>query len=136
MDFQEAKELLLLHSFGHPDINHPKMERGFLGSLRPYRGLNDENFHEVMQALISLAPHFQHESRVDKEIISALWTICELGRAWGIHRDGMLRRNNLITTKEVTRLEHWIETISYAVFVLLDGGDLETALEPYPQKPG
>lgn len=136
MDFSTAKELLLLHSFSHPDINHPKMERGFLGSLRPYRGLNEDNFHEVMHAIIALAQHLQQQNQVDKEVISALWAICELGRAWGVHPQGMLRRNNLITDEDVARLEQWIETISYAVLVLLDGGDLEIALGPYDQRFG
>lgn len=54
MTLSQAKELLLIHA-GYP--NHPKTERGFLGSLRPFQGqLVEENFHEVMSALRVLEP--------------------------------------------------------------------------------
>src|SRR5262245_37045603 len=107
----EAKELLLIHSFAHPDIKHPKMECGFLGSLRPYRGhLVEESFHEVMAALRALAPTF-HQPTVDREVVGALWGICHLARSWGVHPDGMLRRNGLIQEQDIARLERWVDCI-------------------------
>ncbi len=131
MNFLEAKGLLLLHSFSYPDVHHPKMETGFLGSLRPYHGLKEDNFHEVMEAISALSPYLRTEPQIDREVIAALWSICEEARAWGIHPDGMLRRNDLIALQDVQRLERWTSIISYTVFILLDGGDLEAALEPY-----
>jgi hypothetical protein len=131
MDMTEAKELLLLHSFGHSDINHPKMLTGFLGSLRPYRGLREENLHEVMRAVIALAPSLQKDKLVDREVIGALWAICDLARTWGVHPNGMLQSNNLISARDVVRLENWVDAISHATMVLLGGGDLEGALEAY-----
>ncbi len=131
MDASQAKELLLFHSFSHSDINHPKMETGFLGSLRPYSGLQESNFHEVMQAIIALAPNLQNDEVLDREIVCALWAICDLARAWGVHPNGMLRKNQLITLQDSARLEQWVNAISSAVFFLLDGADLETALDGY-----
>ena len=50
MTQDEAKEFLSFHSGRHSDIEHPKWENGFLGSLRPYKGiLFEENFHEVIE---------------------------------------------------------------------------------------
>jgi hypothetical protein len=43
----------------------------------------------------------------------------------------MLRRNGLITTDDVQRLEEWINIISWAVFFLSGGGAHESAFEPY-----
>ena len=131
MSFSEAKELLLLHSYGEPNTDHPTQISGFLGSLRPYQGLNEGNFHAVMEAITALAPYFQQKMLVDKEIISALWAICSLGRAWGVEPEGMLRRNRLITDQGAKRLAQWVECISWAVSTLLGGSDLDTALEPY-----
>lgn len=131
MPFSEAKELLLLHSYGDPNTEHPTQISGFLGSLRPYQGLNEANFHAVMAAITALAPYFQKERLVDKEIIAALWAICSLGRAWGVQPDGMLRRNRLISDQDAMRLDQWIECISWAVSTLLGGSDLDTALELY-----
>ena len=122
----QAKRLLLLHSFGLDELDNPQMLGGFMGSLRPYHGLREENFHEVMQALRVLAPQLQ-QPEIDAEIINALWSICHMARAWGVHEDGMLRRNDLIAPADVERLESWIEAISCATMILLDGGDVEAA---------
>ena len=121
MNPAEAKEVLLFHSFAHEDIDHPKMGGGFLGSLRPFDGrLKEENFHEVMEALRILAPALEQPS-VDREIVSSIWHICHLGRMWGVHPGGMLRRNGLISAEESARLERWIDCISYATMMLLGG---------------
>jgi hypothetical protein len=131
MTTTEAKELLLLHSFAHSDIHHPKMISGFLGSLRPYSGhLVEQNYHEVMAALRVLAPSLE-QPMVDREVIKALWGICHLAHSWGVHPDGMLRRNGLIETPDIERLERWIGRISYATMILLDGGGIDEAFHDY-----
>ncbi|WP_335993961.1 hypothetical protein [Fusobacterium polymorphum] len=38
MNIELAKELLSFHSCRNDDINNPKWENGFLGSLRPFQG--------------------------------------------------------------------------------------------------
>ena len=129
MTVHEAIELLLLHSFMGDDVENPKMTTGFLGSLRPYKELDERNFEEIMQALRVLAPRFQDE-KIDQKILSALWCICHLGRAWGVHPDGMLRRNNLIAEADSQRLDEWIDAVSYAVMMLLEG-DIEEAFANY-----
>ena len=132
----EAKRLLLLHSGVDADVADPRWQAGFLGSLRPYRGhLVPANLHEVMAALRVLAPELE-APHVDREIMSALWGICHFGRAWGVHPAGMLRSNNLITEADVGRLETWIDCISYATTVLLDGGGIESAFQEYEQLRG
>ena len=119
MTTEEAKEVLMMHSFTYPEIHHPKMKHGFLGSLRPYQGkLVPENFHEVMEALKVLAPSLQ-QPQVDAKVVHALWGICHLAHSWGVHPNGMLRRNGLIRTEDVETLERWIQCISYATLILL-----------------
>ncbi|OLT06040.1 hypothetical protein BJF90_19095 [Pseudonocardia sp. CNS-004] len=125
----------MFHGYRHDDVHDPRMEQGFLGMLRPYRGLREENFHSVMTCLRALAGSLQGES-VDQAVIGALWGICHLGRAWGVWPDGMLRRNNLITPDDATRLEEWIDQISYSTFYILDRGDVDDAFEHYvPPQP-
>src|SRR5437870_2228059 len=108
MTSEEARELLLLHRFGHPNVNHPKMETGFLGSLRHFRGLNEDNFHEVMAAIRTLAPELQRPDVVDKEILSALWDMCWQASLIGLHSLGALQRNNIISLQEIEQLEDWV----------------------------
>jgi hypothetical protein len=41
-------------------------------------------------------------------------------RNWGLHPNGMLRRNHLIADEDVERLEGWVQAIELAVYTLLD----------------
>ena len=127
MNATEAKWLLALHSFNHPDASsQPKAIRGFLGSLRPYRGsLNPENYDEVIGALRALAPELRDKS-VETSVVSNLWSICHLGRTWGLQPHGM--SNKLLSGEDALTLEEWIDTISYVTMMLLEGGDIDEAL--------
>lgn len=127
---QEARELLLLHSGGHEDISHPKMANGFLGLLRPYTGLNEENFYETMEAIRVLAPEFQGNA-IDKEIMCALWNLCWQASLTGLHSLGALQRNDIITRNDLERLEDWIFQISYTISLLLEGQDIDSAFQEY-----
>jgi hypothetical protein len=134
MTRNEAKDLLLFHSFSHSEAPHdPRAASGFLGSLRPYRGrLDPSNLHEVMAALVTLASEFE-QSELDREIVHALWSITHLARAWGLEPEGMLRSNRLISDDDIATLTAWVEAISYATWCLLDGVGIDEALEPYRQ---
>ncbi|MCP3774122.1 hypothetical protein NLX71_12490 [Paenibacillus sp. MZ04-78.2] len=91
MTEEEAQRLLMLHSFSMDEaIDHPKGQTGFLMSLRPYRGLIEENFHEVMYALSILQKKLGPETpHLDRELVAAVWGMCHLSRAWGVHPEGL-----------------------------------------------
>ncbi|RZQ63910.1 hypothetical protein [Amycolatopsis suaedae] len=125
----EARETLLFHSCAHPDVDDPRWQRGFLGSLRPFTGLREENFHEVMSALRTLAEPLGADL-VPREVVSAVVSICHFGRAWGVAPDGMLRGNDLISDADAARLEEWIWSISHALTMILDG-DVAEAFDEY-----
>src|SRR5262249_5416555 len=100
----------------------------------------EENLDEVMAAVVTLAPDLRAE-RVDREIVSDLWGICMMARLWGVHPDGMLRRNRLISDDDVARLDAWVQAIQWAVSMLVDAaGDpddaLDSALADYRQLTG
>lgn len=105
MTIPEAKNLLAHHSFRHENFSHPKSERGFLGMLRPFNGtLLEDNFHEVM-AIIKVLSEEISLKMLDREIVTDIWAICHLGRAWAIHPEGMLRKNGLITEDQVQTID-------------------------------
>lgn len=134
MNPAQAKELLLLHSFCLSNADDPKMSSGFLGSLRPYRGsLTEENFHEVMAALLVVAPLLERP-KVDREIVRSLWSICHLARSWGVSPLGMLQSNSLITPEDARRLEAWVDQISYTTMAILDGAGEDIAFNEYRQQ--
>lgn len=128
----EAREALLFHSGAHPDVDDPRWQKGFLGSLRPFSGLREENYHEVMAALRALTEQLQADS-VPREVVSAVVGICHFARAWGVAPDGMLRGNGLIGDEDAARLEGWIWTISYALSMILDG-DAAEAFDEYDRE--
>jgi hypothetical protein len=130
MDTAEAYDLLLAHAGESSDPDHPKFATGFLGMLRPYRELQEPNFHEVMEALRVMAPKLQ-ESTVERKLISALWGICHFSRAWALEKDSMLQRNELMTEYDADLLAEWLSIISYAVASLLDDSGPEEAFQPY-----
>lgn len=123
MQFAEARQLLLMHGPGTvgPTGEPLVLENGFLGSLRPYRGLNEQNFHIVMEALLSVGEELHRHSHIDRELVHAMWTICSTARAWGLHPNGMLQRNQLITATDTARLERWVGTLEIVSLRLLHG---------------
>lgn len=108
---------------------HATPEEGsFLDMLRPYRGIRQEILDELEHSLRAAAPRFM-EPTVDRELVGSLWAICHLGRLWATDPDGMLRRNNLITLEDLRRLGIFLEKISYATMMLLDGCDVDVAFQ-------
>jgi hypothetical protein len=134
MTFDEAKHLLWANCV--PGESHGDLlteDEGFLPSLRPYRGqLVEKNFHLVMEALFVVGPSLG-APQIDRDVVSHLWTLCRLGRLWGVHRDGMLRRNKLIIEPDVERLENWIDIIESTTARFLDGMRPPHAISQYAQ---
>lgn len=123
MTHDEARLCLLMHGPGTEDADgQPLILRdGFTASLRPYTGLHEKNFHQVMEALLTVGERLHKEELVDRETVRAVWMICETGRGWGLHPQGMLQRNKLITAADTLRLELWIDTIQSTALRLLGG---------------
>ncbi len=131
MNTGQAIRLLRYHAFQDDDVHHPKMERGFLGSLRPFQGeLKESNFHELMTLIRALAGELGQDT-LDRRVISCLFSICQLARAWAVEPEGMLQRNRLLSDEQTAQMERWLDMISYAVMVLLDRGGEEEAFWGY-----
>lgn len=111
-------------------IQHAESESGFLGMLRPYHGLREEHFHEVMACLRAVRPAIAEGPR-DRELERAVWSLCHLARSWGLDPDGMLQRNKVIAPEDVRKLQSWVDTISWTIFWLLqpDGATNEAFAE-------
>ena len=110
MDKNEAKELLSFHSTRNEDIDNMKWEKGFLGSLRPFRReLYEENFFEVMECLRALKDEFSGIA-IDKDIISDIVAIIHYPRVW-LAPEGMLGSNHLLTEEQNKHLLAWTDII-------------------------
>ena len=129
MDKNTAKELLSFHSSRNSDIDNPKWQNGFLGSLRPFSGkLHEENFFEVMECLRALKDEFT-EPMIEQEIVSDIVAIIHLTRAWTAP-GGMLGSNHLLTEEQTRLLLTWVDIIESCFMFLLDDMQ-ETAFVDY-----
>ena len=71
-----ARKRLLQHAFLDEDSDDLRVTRGFLGALRPFDGtLHEENFHDVMDCLRTLADELGNAARLDRDLIAALWSL-------------------------------------------------------------
>src|SRR5262249_3179529 len=109
------------------------LEDGFLGSLRPYRGLHERNFHLVMEALLSVGEQLHAAPHLDRELVYAAWSICHTARSWGLAPGGMLQRNRLITATDTARLKRWVDTVEMVALRLLQGWAPHHAVSYYAE---
>ncbi len=98
----------------------------FLDMLRPYRGLHEEVLEDVMASLRACAPMLS-EQHLPQGLMSALWGISYLARSWALNPGGMLRRNQLISEGDQSRLAAFLERFEYAIMMLLEGAPEEEA---------
>ena len=130
MDFSEAKATIRQHA-GTED--GPAMATGFLGCLRPYRGLATENFEAVVAATAAVADHLQAGTSADRELVYALWKMCQTSRDWGVRDGGMLSRNQLVTPADRQLLEVWVDIIEHMALHLLRGNGISLAVCAYAE---
>jgi hypothetical protein len=125
----EAKALILGQVAPDSGVGEPS---SLLGGLRPFRGILPARcFHETMAALRVLAPSLSSSAAVDRELLSALWTLCHLLKCWALDPDGMLQSNALLTDDQVAKLNSWQNMLSYAVMILLETNDPVEAFNDY-----
>jgi hypothetical protein len=81
--------------------------------------------------LLALAPELGAGHTVERQVMSDILGIIHFGRAWGVYSDGMLRRNGLISERDVDRLDRWLHCIQDAVTFILAGAPEDDAFEHY-----
>jgi hypothetical protein len=121
MNFAEAKQLILKHAEGAPSETPSTL----LESLRPYRGIQDRHFLEILEALVTVAPELNSGATVDREIVHALWDLCCTSRAWTRGPiEPMFHGRRFISGEEKQMLDEWIGIIESCTLRLLRGGEI------------
>lgn len=106
-----AAERLIFHTTPEPG--------SFLEMLRPFRGVSSAVLDDVESALRTVAARLG-EDQLPRSLVSALWALVHLGRAWAIEPHGMLRRNDLLSDADMETLAQFLDRVGYAVMCLLD----------------
>ena len=133
MDYEAAVNRILSHGIGRSDVplDESILPDGFLSTLRPWSGLREQNFLDVMEAIVALPPFLPQGQAWEGRLVAGLWGLTTTARLWALDPDSMLQRNGLISPAESTRLLLWVRCIEMAVSRLLSGGDPEDALRYY-----
>ncbi|HVS71710.1 MAG TPA: hypothetical protein VHQ47_10690 [Phycisphaerae bacterium] len=136
MDYEEAVNLILMHGAGRDGVplEEALIDNGFLGCLRPFSGLREENFLQVMQAIIALKPHLSGAKVWELRLIYGLWELTTRARLWGLDPNGMLQRDRLLSEQDTERLLLWVHCIEMAVSRLMRNGDPADALAYYGEQ--
>lgn len=123
MDYDTAVEQLTFHCGANPNIEDPRWERGFLQTLRPYKGsLNHDAWSSILECVDAVATHLMTAPVLDRSLINSIWGILHYSRSWALHPDGMLPRNNLITKEDQETLSEWLDALAERIAFMLDGG--------------
>jgi hypothetical protein len=137
MTHAEARRCLLLHCVAvdyeeqlSPAENEV-LERGFLGMLRPYRGLIDDNFHQTMQALLIVGEELHQTPALDRKLVHAVWDTLFTARMWGMRPNQMLQSNKLIAADDLPRLESYLDSIERTMLDFLRGRPPADAVRIY-----
>ena len=136
MNKDQVREQLSFHSGRNKNIDDPRWKKGFLGSLRPYQGMEliESNFHNIIECLYTLSPYLRESELIEKGIVSDVSGILCLAKAWAVHADGMLRSNNIITQNQANVIDGWLDCISYTWTMVLDSQDENIAFKSYNEQ--
>src|SRR5262249_18418230 len=110
MEDEEAVNLILMHGIGREDVPLARalLPDGFLATLRPYTGFREENFLQVVGAIMALAPHLAGKNELERRLVAGLWELVSRTRGWGLDPQGMIQRNKLMTATDTARLSLWV----------------------------
>ena len=122
MDYDTAVEQLTFHSGSNPNTEDLRWKQGFLQTLRVYRGtLDHDAWKSVLDCVDAVSTHLKAAPMLDRSVVNSLWGILHYSRSWALHPDGMLQRNNLITTEDQETLMNWLDELGERIAFLLDG---------------
>lgn len=107
MGKSEAIGILLSHA-GIAD--GPRLRDGIVGMLRPFVGVEERNFHEVVECIFLLHDELKSD-KIDTAIPHSLLSIIAQLTGWAILPNSMLRRNSLISESDVARITSWVNII-------------------------
>lgn len=130
MNIIEAKHALRRHAIG-VDLEGvwlPEDDSMAL-CLRPYKGIYEKHFIEILQALVSVADEIKSSDRADREVIYLLWELTRFVRcATAGPHEPTFHGKKLISPDDKRMIDGWMWIIESATLDLLQGRDVANAL--------
>jgi len=120
-----ARASILRHCAAIDDPHRP----GILSKLRPYRGVDEHDYPELMTAILTIGKDFASPDSYD--LVRHIWGLCWTIRNWAVRPTGLLRANKIISEQEVAVLDTWCEVIETTMLRLLGPHELHEAALPF-----
>jgi hypothetical protein len=120
MTLTEAKNAILLQAGFFFTEERP----GLLGRLRPYQGLDESDFAEIAESIIVLHLNLTKSQVIEKNIVGALWWICDRARILVLNAGSSVRHNNLASNDEIELFAAWIDVIESMSNRMLQSNEL------------
>lgn len=121
----EAKQILQLHAGQAEDLRR----LWFLDRLRPYGGLCEADFAEIVECMLTIRSHESGE-RVETSIALAISEIGRRSWLWVLRPDSSVRTCRIASDPELELLAEWIDTIQSIWYRMLRGLDLLVCAHP------
>ena len=105
-------------------------ENGFSGMLRPWKGLLNNNFHEVVELFLVTHSSILGD-KINRQMLTSLLRMCNYARSICISLNSSLRKNRLINDKEISLLESWLNVIDNLIIIGLEKQSLQDLVLVY-----
>jgi hypothetical protein len=127
MNKSESLEILLQHARLEEG---PRFRTGIVAMMRPFDGIKESNFHEVMECLYLLQGELASD-RLNKDIAYALLNITSALQEAFLFDSSALLRNRLIDKNGSAKLAAWTSIIYSASLSYMRGRGHAVALSAY-----
>jgi hypothetical protein len=127
MNFEEGRQAILRQGAHHSGS-------GLIDMLRPYHGLREEYFHELVAAIRAVAPSLRMDAHMDPELMGSLWSILVYVHSYALAPNCSLQQNHLISPQDLATLHDWVRTIGFLVCGLQAGGEVHYVFESYDER--
>lgn len=126
-DYAASKRSILNHS-GYLIVDGMP---SLVGSLRPYRGLSEDTFLDLMMSLIGVHDAISRPDRIEREIVCSCWCIRSRISILALDEQSPLRRNRLISEEDLGRIHHWHRAIDTFCWQCFHGSDLQSCASAF-----
>ncbi|HWE98108.1 MAG TPA: hypothetical protein VG269_29450 [Tepidisphaeraceae bacterium] len=124
MSIDKAKRRISIHA----GFNSDDSDGGLVAHLRPYIGVGDRDWADLVHSVIVLHPLITGSPIIERELCAALWSICTTCRTLVLRSESSVRRNKLADEKALAKLGLWLEAFEILAVRSLRGLDLGQCL--------
>jgi len=122
MNAADAAKLTILYHAGLVDDSartYPEL----VATFRPFNGLYEESFAELIFAIYTISSDMIRESSIDQKFVFSLWWICDRARVLVLDPDSALQRSKRIDIQSLNRVKWWVDVVESFSLRALQGLD-------------